>query len=157
MSNPNTFLHFNGYRTTKARYRTADATTADTFRVNLTADNKDGYIGEPYFSKGHKALYEEALEPLRQLFVRDAFPDALKALMEYDKYSVRGYMSAHIGYPNSVVRWIETMEWRTGMFDASLTETVLADLAFNDPRNKSNDKETDWYCFEYVATQSCRL
>ncbi|SRR6266550_1276092 len=154
MSNPNTFLHFNGHRTTKSKY---NATAMDTFKVGATADNKDGYIREPYLSKGHKALYEEAIEPLLQLFVNEPFRTAFEKLMEYDRYSVRDYMTTHLGYPNSVVRWIETMEWRTGWFDSSLTEIVLASLAFNDPRDKSEGKETAWYCFEFVLSFLAQL
>jgi hypothetical protein len=154
MYNPNTFLHFNGYRTTKAQYQKSDQlgpTSADTFRVGITARNKEGYIPENFLHQGHKALYSQALEPLRQYFVTDTFPDAFKKLMTHDIYSVRDYMTLEMKYPNSVVRWIETMEWRTGMFDAALTETVLADLAFEDPRHKGEGKDTVWFCFEFVC------
>jgi len=40
------------------------------------------------------------------------------------------------------------MEWRTGMFDASLTETVLADLSFADPRTAAMKKDVEWKCFD---------
>lgn len=151
MSNPNTFLHFNGHRTTK------NQSALDTFKVGATADNKDGYIREPYLSKGHKALYEEAIEPFLQLFVNESFPTAFEKLMEYDRYSVREYMTTHLGYPKSVVRWIETTGWRTGWFDSSLTEIVLSSLAFNDPRDKTEGKETAWYCFEFVLSFLAQL
>jgi hypothetical protein len=153
MSNPNTLLHYNGYRAKKSEYQSSDqsgGTPADPFKVGFTKNNKGGFIPEEYLKKGHKTLYQEALEPLRQYFVTDSFPVAFKKLMELDMYSVRDYFSIKMGYPNSVIRWIETMEWRTGMFDASLTETVLADLSFDDPRNRKEGKQTEWFCFECV-------
>jgi len=154
MNHPKTFLHFNGIRTTKGEYQESDKpglTCADTFRVGITATNKEGYIPEDFLRKGHKALYNQAMEPLRQLFVTETFTKAFEELIEFDMYSVRDYMTLKMEYPNSVVRWIETMEWRTGMFDAALTETVLADLAFDDPRNKNQGKETKWFCLEFVC------
>lgn len=143
MGNPNTFYHFNGIRAKRSDYLNKDKAT-DTFKVGITSTNKDWDIPQEYIEKGHKKLYDEALSPLKDLFVTNSFPDAFKELVNYDSYSVKSYMSVVMKYPQSVIRWIETMEWRTGMFDAGLTDTVLADLAFADPRKPN----AEWFCFE---------
>ncbi|KAF8879929.1 L-amino acid oxidase [Infundibulicybe gibba] len=155
MSNPNTFLHFNGYRAKKSEYKATDQlgppkTSADTFHFGIKPTNPDGYIPQEFLDIGHKQLYDNALRPLRQLFVDLPYQEAFKELMKTDMYSVRGYMATVMNppYPNSVIRWIESMEWRTGMFDASLTETVLADLSFADPRTAAMNKDVEWKCFD---------
>jgi len=154
MSNDNNILHFNGRRISRKEYEKGGA-GIDAFGIGLNDPMKDGYIPEKYLRQGHGVLYEQALKPLRQYFVDEPFPQAFKKLMEHDKYSVRDYMSM-IGYPNAVIRWIETMEWRTGMFDASLTETVLASIAFDDPLTRSKGvDDINWYCFEYVFCSNC--
>ena len=150
MSNDNTFLHFNNHGITKSEYNRIDkgSSVVDAFGIG-TKQNKDGSIPEDYLREGHKKLYERALHPLRQYFVDKPFPEAFKQLMKHDMYSVRDYMSLVLGYPNPVIRWIETMEWRTGMFDASLTETVLASLSFEDPLTQNKGGAgVQWYCFE---------
>ncbi|KIJ46262.1 hypothetical protein M422DRAFT_778531 [Sphaerobolus stellatus SS14] len=151
MGNDNAFVHFNGIRATRKQYSAnwaPGATPLDTFKVAKTASNPDGYIPEEYILKGHKKLYDDAIKPLKEPFATSSFQDAYKNLLEFDKYSVKSYLSIKMGYPDSVIRWIETMEWRTGMFDAGLLDTVLADLAFDDPRNRAQGKETKWYCFD---------
>ncbi|KAG8835722.1 hypothetical protein FRC17_001513 [Serendipita sp. 399] len=149
MSNENCFLHFNGIRSTRKGYEQDRLSGRfDTFRVGKTEANKDGYIPEEFLREGHKALYERAIGPLRQYFVDSLFPDAFRQLMRHDGFSVREYLHQAMQYPHSVIRWIETMEWRTGMFDSSLTETVLASLAFDDPRSRNERKNVDWFCFD---------
>ncbi|KIM73740.1 hypothetical protein PILCRDRAFT_719225 [Piloderma croceum F 1598] len=150
-ANDKSFLHFNGRRVTKAAYKLSDQggiSTADTFRVGITANNRGGYVPEQYLVQGHEALFAQALAPLRQYFVDLPFPEAFQKLMIHDAYTVRDYLAMHWKYPNAVVRWIETMEWRTAMFDASLTETVLASLVFSDPRSRSEGKDINWFCFD---------
>jgi hypothetical protein len=154
MSNDNCILHYNGRGVTKKDYRRTDqsgSTSADTFGVGKTRDNVGGYVPEDFLKQGHAQLYKDTIEPLRQYFVRLPFAEAFLRLMQHDKHSVRDYMANAMGYPTSVIRWIETMEWRTGMFDASLVETVLASLSFEDPRSEAEGKNGDWYCFECVT------
>jgi hypothetical protein len=151
MSNDNCILHYNGRGVTKRDYRRTDqsgSTSADTFGVGKTRDNVGGYVPEDLLKQGHAKLYKDTIEPLRQYFVSLPFAEAFLRLMRLDKHSVRDYMANGMGYPTSVIRWIETMEWRTGMFDASLVETVLASLSFEDPRSEAEGKNVDWYCFE---------
>lgn len=148
MSNDNTILHFNGHRITKGQYKKGGQ-GIDVFGIGINDSTKDGYIPEKYLHQGHGVLYDKALQPLRQYFVDEPFPEAFEKLMKHDMDSVRDYMSRELGYPNAVIRWIETMEWRTGMFDASLTETVLASISFDDPLTRSKGVENiKWYCFE---------
>jgi hypothetical protein len=148
MSNDETILHFNGRRITKREYMEGGK-SIDVFGFGGSDTSENGYIPEKYLRQGHKVLYDRALQPLRQYFVAEPFPEAFEKLMKHDMYSVRDYMSRVLGYPNAVIRWIETMEWRTGMFDASLTEIVLASISFDDPLSHSKGvDDIKWYCFE---------
>ena len=143
LKSENAFLHYNGIRTTITQYATNFASN-DFFKVADTPDNKEGYVPKSYFDIGYDALYKRAIDPFRQYFVEKSFEEAFKKLLEYDEHSVRSYMITVLKYPNSVVRWIETMQWHTGILDAGLSETVLESLAFDDPRVE-NPK---WYYFE---------
>lgn len=146
-----TIKHFNGISVLDGQYSRTDDNgkiSADTFKVGRSDKNKDGYIPQEYLDQGTSKLYNlDTLGPLRQYFVDAPFAEAFLKLMRFDKHSVRSYMREIMGYPDSVIRWIETMQWRTGGFDLSLTESVLASLSFDDPKC-SNPK---WYCFKYVT------
>ncbi|KAF5392271.1 hypothetical protein D9757_001577 [Collybiopsis confluens] len=146
MHSENAFRHFNGIGVKQSAYSKTDDNgeeSADTFKIGKTAKNQDGYIPEEYLHEGTSKLYRETLEPLRNYFVKSSFQDAFLKLMRHDNHSVRSYMQVAKGYPDSVIRWIESMEWRTGGFDMSLTESVIASLSFDDPRSSN----PDWYCF----------
>ncbi|KAF5380291.1 hypothetical protein D9757_007919 [Collybiopsis confluens] len=143
----NAIKHFNGIGVKQGIYSQTDengSESADTFKIGITAKNKDGYIPEKYLHEGTTKLYKETLEPLRDYFVNLSFQDAFLKLMQHDNHSVRSYMQVAKGYPDSVIRWIEDMEWRTGGFDSSLTESVIASLSFDDPRSSN----PDWFCFD---------
>lgn len=146
--------HFNGISAIQGEYSKTDdngKTSADTFKIGKSAKNKDGYIPQEYLDEGTSKLYnKDTLGPLREYFVDTPFTDAFLKLMRHDNHSVRSYMRDAMGYPDSVIRWIEAMEWRTGGFDMSLTESVIASLSFDDPRSV----KPDWYCFKYVPCNS---
>ena len=119
----------------------------DYFRMSIS---NGGNIPDEYIASGSDQMWDTALDPLRQLFVDFPFNEAFKKLMEYDTYSVRTYLTQKLRYPTDVVNWFETVESRTGLMDASLTETVLASLVFIDPRFKS--RKIDWFCLEYALS-----
>ncbi|KAJ4466003.1 L-amino acid oxidase [Lentinula aciculospora] len=143
----NAIKHFNGISAQQGLYSKTDdngKTSADTFKIGKSLKNKDGYIPQDFLDEGTSKLYnKDTLGPLRDCFVDMPFTDAFLKLMRHDNHSVRSYMRDAMGYPDSVIRWIEDMEWRTGGFDMSLTESVIASLSFDDPRSS----EPDWYCF----------
>lgn len=138
----NSFLCYNNISVRKTQSSSAKPSD-DIFRVSV--DNK-GDVPKEYVDKGTGVLWSEALGPLRQLFVDLPFPEAFKKLMENDMHSVSSYLALEKKYPYHVIKWFETMESRTGLFDQALTETVLASLVFNDPR--AAGKTSDWFCFE---------
>ncbi|KIK62636.1 hypothetical protein GYMLUDRAFT_164923 [Collybiopsis luxurians FD-317 M1] len=142
----NAIKHFNGIGAKQSAYSKTDdngTTSADTFKLGKSLKNKDGYIPEDFLHEGTTKLYKATLEPLRKYFVDLPFQDAFLKLMRLDHHSVRSYMREAMGYPDSVIRWIEDMEWRSGGFDMALTESVIASLSFDDPRSSN----PDWYCF----------
>jgi hypothetical protein len=155
MSNENNILHFNGIRATKKQLKEIKAagnTDTDTFKVAIREDNLDGYIPQNYLQEGHEKLYYDTIRPLCQPFHdrNVSFSEAFRKLLEKDEYSVRSYMALVMKYPPAVINWLETMEWRTGMFDASLTETVMAALLFNNPEVSGFGEESTWWCFKFV-------
>ncbi|KAG5637252.1 hypothetical protein H0H81_005251 [Sphagnurus paluster] len=140
--NDNAFLHYNGISVTKAKVK-ATANSVDLFKFSQSSD---GNIPDSYIAAGSGAFWNKILGNLRQLFVDNPFDVAFKKLQELDKHTVTSYLSFVEGIPYDTIKWYETMESRTGLFDASLTETVLASLVFNDPRFEG--REIDWYCFD---------
>ncbi|KAG5650548.1 hypothetical protein H0H81_011863 [Sphagnurus paluster] len=140
--NDNAFMHFNGISMTKAQVKST-ANSADLFKFS---QSNDGNVPDSYVAAGSDVFWNKILGNLRQLFVDHPFDVAFKKLQELDKHTVTSYLSFVEGIPYDVIKWYETMESRTGLFDASLTETVLASLVFNDPRFEG--KEIDWYCFD---------
>jgi hypothetical protein len=150
MKHENNIFHFNGVRLKRKDIR-PPSDGVDQFRVGI-GSVPDGYIAKNYLDQGYEKLYNDAIEPLRKLFVdHETFSDALKALMEKDHYSVRSYMTRELKYPPGVINWIETMEWRTGMFDSSLTETVLASLSFKDPKSERAGQKVEWKRIKSVS------
>ncbi|KAJ7060959.1 L-amino acid oxidase [Mycena amicta] len=138
----NAFLCYNDISVTRG---TAAATPNedDIFKVSKA---NGGSIPLGHVAKGSGALWDEALKELRDNFKNLEFADAYKKLMEYDGYSVSGYLQQVKGYSADVISWFQMTESRTGLMDAALTETVLASLVFNDP--KFENKTINWYCLD---------
>lgn len=119
----------------------------DIFKVSIA---NGGNVPPEYVAKGSGAMWDECLKDLRQLFVDYPFEEAYKKLMEYDAYSVSGYLTQVQKIPVDVTDWFENSESRTGLMDESLTETVLASLVFNDPNFTTKGTTINWFCLEYV-------
>ncbi|EAU89602.1 L-amino acid oxidase [Coprinopsis cinerea okayama7 len=142
-SNDNAFMCFNGITVTKKRNNEANLVKEDIFKVT---EANDGQIPEDEFRKGSSYFWDEILREFRQYFVDYPFPQAFEKLKRWEEHSVRSYLLVVKKIPYVVVDWYEKMESRTGLFDQSLTETVLASLVFMDP-NKAN-QEVGWFCFD---------
>ena len=79
-------------------------------------------------------------------------------MMDYDKYSARGYMELSDGaegsdkalfpFPSNVVDWMELFNDSTNAYDYALTELVMDDLAFAWP--EEGGKDVEWRCVAYV-------
>lgn len=119
----------------------------DIFKVSIA---NGGNVPPEYVAKGSGAMWDECLKDLRQLFVDYPFEEAYKKLMEFDAYSVSGYLTQVQKIPVDVTDWFENSESRTGLMDESLTETVLASLVFNDPNFTTKGTTINWFCLEYV-------
>ena len=147
-ANDNAFLSYNGNSITKVENKKKDLVKEDVFKVSVA---NDGLVPEDYFKQGTGVFWNQILGDLRQNFVVDTFPTAFAKLKQWEDYSVTSYLLLVKKIPYPVVKWWETMESRTGLFDQSLVETVLASLVFMDP-NKAN---VDWWCFEFVPPSIC--
>jgi hypothetical protein len=143
-ANDNAFLSYNGVSITKAENKQKDLVKEDIFKVSV---NNDGYVPEDYFKQGTGVFWNQILGDLRQNFVDLPFPEAFDKLKQLEDHSVTSYLLLVKKIPYPVVKWWETMESRTGLFDMSLVETVLASLVFMDPNMKG---EANWWCFEFV-------
>ena len=149
-ANDNAFLSYNGISITKAENKQKDLVKEDVFKVSVGNDS-DGYVPEDYFKQGTEVFWNQILGDLRQNFVDYSFPVAFEKLKQWEDHSVTSYLLLVKKIPYPVVKWWETMESRTGLFDQSLVETVLASLVFMDPNMKDN---VNWWCFEFVPSQS---
>ncbi|KAJ6476931.1 L-amino acid oxidase [Mycena sanguinolenta] len=141
-SQENSFLCYNDITVTRG---IADKTPKadDIFKVSKA---NGGNIPQDYVARGSGEMWDEGLKDLRDNFKNMKFQDAYQKLMEFDGYSVSGYLQQVKGYPADVINWFQAVESRTGLMDEALTETVLASLVFNDP--KSAGKKIDWYCLD---------
>lgn len=138
-ANDNTFLHFNGIRMPLGR-------VDDKFDVFKVSESNGGVVPDEYVAEGFEAFRYKILGELRQLFVNYPFDAAFEKLMEFDGHTVTSYLTFVKKLPYSVIKWYETMDSRTGLFDASLIETVLMSLTSMDPHLEG--KDVDWFCFE---------
>ncbi|KAF8636250.1 hypothetical protein AX16_011020 [Volvariella volvacea WC 439] len=137
----NAFLSYNKISITKAQnngFKPGD----DVFKVSV---QNDGYVPQEWLERGSGYFWEVILGELRQLFVDYPFPVAFEKLKAFEDYSVTSYLLLEKKVPFPVVKWWETVESRTGLFDLSLVETVLASLVFMDPNMTG---EVDWRCFD---------
>ncbi|KAG5638419.1 hypothetical protein H0H81_012750 [Sphagnurus paluster] len=141
-SNDNAFLHYNGITVTQ-QYKKANEREVDIFGAGKA---QNGHVPDSFIAAGSGSFWTDIIGDLRQLFVDHPFDFAFQKLLELDEYTVTTYMTTVKKIPYAVVKWYETMEARTGFFDNSLTETVLASLAFMDPR--AGKKEVNWFCFD---------
>lgn len=142
--NDNAFLSYNQISVTKTQNNQAKLAKDDNFKVSV---KNDGTIPEEYIKKGSGYFWDVILDELRQNFVTLPFDEAFEKLKQWEDYSVTSYCVLIKKIPFPVVKWWEVMESRTGLFDQSLTETVLASLVFMDP----NTKDPEWKCFEFVS------
>lgn len=142
-ANDNAFLSFNGISVTKERAKQGNLVKEDIFMVT---EKNDGNVPEDEFKKGSGYFWDVILGEFRQYFVDYPFDVAFEKLKKWEEHSVRSYLLVVKKLPYPVVDWYETMESRTGLFDQSLTETVLASLVFMDPN--MTGKEVNWWCFD---------
>ncbi|GLB43333.1 putative flavin containing amine oxidoreductase [Lyophyllum shimeji] len=142
-ANDNAFLCYNGISVTKEEEAKAPK-DADIFR---SSESKQGFVPDKYVAQGTRVFWEDILGELRKLFVDNPFDVAFKKLKELDGHTVTSYLTFVKKLPPSVIDWYETMESRTGLFNQSLTETVLASLVFMDPRYNT-PSDIPWYCFD---------
>lgn len=145
-ANDNAFLSFNNISITKAENKQNDLVKDDTFKASVA---NDGYVPEDYFKQGTGVFWDQTLGELRQYFVDYPFPVAFKKLKKFEDHSVTSYLLLEKKIPYPVVKWWETMESRTGLFDLSLVETVLASLVFMGPKMTDS---VNWWCFEFVPS-----
>ena len=143
-SNDSAFLSFNGISVTKAENKQKGLVKEDVFKFG---DNNAGQVPDEFIKQGSGVFWDQILGDLRQYFVDYPFPVAFEKLKQLEDYTVTSYLLLVKKIPFPVVRWWETMESRTGLFDQSLVETVLASLVFMDPNMKD---EVKWWCFECV-------
>lgn len=150
-ANDNAFKCYNNISYTIKEINDAGKGT-DLFKASVA---NGGSIPNDVVAKGSGYFWEYYLGGLRDLFVKLPFKQAFEELKKLDHHSVTSYLMIEQGVPYDVVKWYETRESRSGLFDASLTETVLASLVFDDPnRNKDTLK---WFCFEYVILLQATL
>jgi hypothetical protein len=134
-------LHYNGISVPKLKVNSNPG--LDYFNFS---ESNGGNIPDEYVKLTSTFFWDNILGELRQLFVDYPFDVAYNKLIELDGHSVTSYLTFVKKVPFEVIKWYETLEDRTGIFDEGLTETVLASLAFIDPRFEG--EPFNWFCFE---------
>jgi hypothetical protein len=148
----NAYLYYNGIR------RRGNNVAGESFRAEE--------LGVPpeYVSVGWGKIKSDVIRPFARVVSEDlatAIPSTVgwDALMKYDSYSTRGFMSnvyrpnssfivPPVNVPTNVVNWCENMDTSTGWYDRAFSETVLEDLAFGFDPNPEDTKKVEWVCLE---------
>ncbi|KAK6507858.1 hypothetical protein TWF481_006280 [Arthrobotrys musiformis] len=127
----------------------------DTYGIST---RKHGDVPYAYVVLGQEALLKYAFEPFKYL-LRYEFYVGYQALMRFESYSVRQFLSRICKFDFYTINWLETSDSATGWFDLAFTEAVIESFTFSAPKVCVNSDEgsdhhhqlspdTDWYCVE---------
>jgi len=142
--NENAFLSFNNFSVIQAANKKNNLIQEDMFKVSVTSN---GDVPETYFKDGVDVFWGQIVGDLRQYFVDKPFPIVFEKLKKWEDHSITSYLLLEEKIPHTIVKWWETMNSRTGLFDQSLVKTLLASLVFMGPNSTDH---VDWLCFEFV-------
>ena len=143
-ANENAFLSYNKVSVTQAENKQKNFTKEDMFDVSV---NSNGDVPETSSRTAPTYSGTRSFGNLQQYFVDYAFPVALEKLKKWEDHSVTSYLLLEKKVPYPIVKWWETMNSRTGLFDQSSVETVLASLVFMGPNSTD---QVEWLCSEFV-------
>lgn len=102
-------------------------TTPNTFDIQLSYAN--GSIDADFDAKAASQVFAGAVQNLTDALQAN-FTDGFNLLMEYDSYSVRGYLLTQ-GYTDAEIDWMETINDATGHYDMySMSQSVLEQWVF---------------------------
>ncbi|RVD89616.1 uncharacterized protein DFL_000615 [Arthrobotrys flagrans] len=136
--------------------------SADTYRIST---KNYGDVPYAYVELGAETLLKYAYDPFKYL-MRYNFYVGYQALMRYEGYSVREFLSKICKFDFYTINWLETSDSATGWFDLAFTEAVLESFTFSAPKvcvkSKGKDgatteghdhdheisPDTNWYCIE---------
>jgi len=157
----NGFLSYNGVTIR------ANNPDPNPFKSEAVIKDVSRHAADAYINAGVENILHDALDGFITALQKDVetgSDEGWKKLMEFDAYSTRSYLSLvykpsaafqatlppDLQLPDSplsmdVVNWCETFDKSTGWYDRSLSETVLEAVAFG-----NGDKDTPWYCLEFV-------
>ncbi|KAL6715982.1 hypothetical protein ACLMJK_006944 [Lecanora helva] len=121
--------------------------------------NKDQFkVSKDHGGRISPELVEEPDKYVTQTFepfkdrLRQNWKEGFKHLMEYDEFSVRGFMMSHGNKPLNEyysIQWLETLTDGSGLYDQGFAEGVIDSLDFDywteyvDKKNKVH-----WQCIE---------
>ncbi|KAK6337079.1 hypothetical protein TWF718_009865 [Orbilia javanica] len=123
-----------------------------------------GDVPYAYVVLGAETLLKYAYDPFKYL-MRYSFYVGYQALMKYEGYSVREFLSKICKFDFYTINWLETSDSASGWFDLALTEAVLESFTFDTPKVYVDCKtkeggaaeeqhehtispDTNWYCVE---------
>lgn len=146
----NAYLYYNGIR------RRQNDIGAEGFRAE-ELDVPPGYI-----NVGADQIMSDAIRPFARVLMEDLTTSSTTgwdAMMRYDSYSTRGFMSTvyrpnpsfnvpPVNLPTQVVNWCETMSNSTGSYDKAFTAMVLDELAFGFDPNPEDTEKVNWFCLD---------
>ena len=116
------FVHVNG-RT----YGSGDTSVG--LPQALTPRHLDWSVPGEYLDESAESLLRKALEPfVREL--REDFERGFQNLLKFDSVSFRYYLQTEIGWPTTVIDFVETVTSQTNQFSLSTTELVMQNMDF---------------------------
>ncbi|KAH8996607.1 flavin-containing amine oxidase [Lactarius akahatsu] len=128
LSAPGNRLYVNGVR-------------GDGYQVTSTTPASINWeVPDEYKNKTAGELLKTAIGPLIEM-LEDDFDQGFKELVKrYDNFSFRFYLVSVIGWPTSVIDFVETVASQTNQFALSVTEMVMQNMEFN---------TNEWFTIEH--------
>ncbi|KAK7445377.1 hypothetical protein VKT23_014794 [Stygiomarasmius scandens] len=98
--------------------------------MNTTPASIKWNVPPEYENKTPKELLYSVLNPFLERLEED-FDEGFKYLLQWDTYSFRFYLSSQVGWPDSVIDFVETVTSQTNQFALSVTELVMQNMDFS--------------------------
>ncbi|KAI9465780.1 hypothetical protein BJY52DRAFT_1220524 [Lactarius psammicola] len=113
----------------------------DGYRVtSITPASINWKVPDEYKNKTANQLLQTAIGPLIKM-LEDNFDKGFEKLVkDYDNFSFRYYLVSVLGWPTSVIDFVETVTSQTNQFALSVPEMVMQNMDFN---------TKDWFTIKY--------
>ncbi|KAI9465781.1 putative L-amino acid oxidase [Lactarius psammicola] len=108
--------------------------------TSITPRRVNWDVPDKYKDKTVGELLKTAIGPLIEMLEADFDKGFEKLVKDYDNFSFRYYLVSVLGWPTSVIDFLETVTSQTNQFALSVPEMVMQNMDFN---------TKDWFTIKY--------